>query len=295
MDKLSDIKNFLANKTNSYGFYLKDLRDGNEVQINEKVQFPICSCFKLAVLMTVFDQVDNEQDLHIKKDISPDEFSPGGGIINFFSSSVSFSTLQLCQMMMAFSDGTSTDYLIKMVGIEKVNNKIKSICNESNVSQNIAEMVISFKKNFDYSRLKNFEEEPCYDFPDFTNAIDLANLAEVSSLYSPVKVSMSSYLSCLNVNKLWPRTSIYFPESINVIGKGGSLGFAYYANDCGVIFENDKPIAKFGITGKGFQDDKEIIELTFGILGLKILDYLGVNSAPNNKLSMKSKVLIEKI
>lgn len=283
MDHLKDIDRILKKYATSYHFYMRDLVNNKEYELGERKAYPICSCFKLAVLMAFFDSLESESQLDEEVIIQPEDFSPGGGIINYFSTPVKYTYFQLCQLMMAFSDGTATDILMDRVGIEKVDKVLKKAAPNSNISQNLKSMVIDFQRRFEISELKNGHAQTKFHFNDVTNAKDLNDLIVQSYFFTPKKVSRATYIRCLDIKKLLPRTALFFNPDIKLIGKTGSIGHTYFANDCGVIVKNNNPLCSFGIVSFGYREDKDVVELIFGLLGLSILGQIGMNEKPNSR------------
>ena len=293
---LEKIQSIFEKYTTSYHFYLKDLRSGQEYELGVKKRYPICSCFKLAVLMAYFDSIKDPKELEVEVVIPPEKFSAGGGIVNYFTTPVKFTYLQLAQMMMAFSDGTATDILIERVGMDVVNAKLKKISPLSNIASDVKSMVSNFRTHFDISKLKNTSISPdfSHSFTDFTNAKDLSDLAESCMNYGKNENDLqAAFKSCFEVRKQLPRTSLFFSENLKTMGKGGSLGDVYFGNDCGVTIENNCPLFAFGICAYGFRFDKDINEILFGIIGLSILSFLGIEVEPNSRWTQKTGTLLE--
>lgn len=280
MDHLNEIDRIFKKYATDYHFYLRDLVNNKEYELGVKKNYPICSCFKLAVLMAFFDSLESEAQLDEEVIIQPKDFSPGGGIINYFTTPVKYTYFQLCQLMMAFSDGTATDILMDRVGLEKINYVLKRVSPNSNITMNIKEMVVDFQTRFQISDLKHAKTNSDYTFKDLTNAVDLNHLIWESYNFKPKNISQKIYLSCLDVKKLLPRVALFLNPNIKIIGKTGSIGHTFFANDCGVVIKDNQPLCTFGIASYGFKQDKDVVELFFGLIGLSILKLIGLDEKP---------------
>ena len=292
MDPLEKIKSIFEKYTTSYHFYLRDLVSGKEYELGTKKRYPICSCFKLAVLMAYFDSLKDESELFEEVIIPPEKFSPGGGILNYFTTPVKFTYFQLAQMMMSFSDGTATDVLIEKSQLKFINEKIKSITTDTQLSTNLGTMIKTFQsellggKENRAENIKNAGNKST--IINYTNAIDLSKLALFAYKYKSNKY----FNQILRTSKQLPRTDLFFPENTKFIGKTGSLGFGFFVNDCGVIEHKGNPIAVVGYTTEGWPFLKELVELKCGVIGVEILRHLGINDI-NNRFNKLSENLIE--
>jgi beta-lactamase class A len=286
VEHLEKIERLLKRYAQDYHFYLRDLVHDKVYELGTRKPYPICSCFKLAVLMAFFDSIESEEELHVSIEIPTSKFRPGVGVINFFTTPVQFSWFQLAQQMMAFSDSTSTDLIIERVGLDKVVFFLQKYTEDSALTQNLAQMISSFQTVFSIAQLKAgvaYADAP--PFADVTNAKDLASLVEGAFEFKPKQSLRQSYLACLKAKKMNARTGLYFSPDIELVSKTGSLGSSYFANDCGMIRTGDKTHAVYGITAEGFVHDKEIVDIVFGLIGLKLLGIANISSEPNARYS----------
>ncbi|MBC7397951.1 MAG: serine hydrolase [Bdellovibrionales bacterium] len=296
MQPLEKIKNIFEKYTTSYHFYLRDLRTGEEFELGTKKKYPICSCFKLAVLMAVFEELNDKADLNHSIVIDPEEFSPGGGAIGYFDSAVTFTTYQLMQLMMSFSDSTATDYLIRSVGIEKVNARLSTHCGDSETKLEVGEMVKLFQANLrkDESRPTSLSDagKVLIEKGSYSNATDLAALALASYNYKAKPMFHEIYNSILRSKKFTPRTDLFYSEKVKFVGKTGSIGFGYYLNDCGVLELNGEPIAVLAYTSEGWPLVRELNELFAAKVGLNVSYLLGLH-IENERWNLESAEFLE--
>lgn len=294
---MEQIQKIFEKYTTSYHFYLRDLRSGKEFELGQKKRYPICSCFKLAVLMAFFDSLNDETELEEEITLDPKDFSVGGGILNHFTTPVKFTYFQLAQMMMTFSDSTSTDYLIARLGSRKINTILERYCDDSKSELSLNEMISSFQKkiNTGKERYHSLFEAGNYliERNSYTNAKDLANLSYASYSYKSEKNLTNQYLNILRSKKHTPRTDLFFNSSIKFIGKTGSIGFGFYTHDCGVIESEGHPIAVLGYTSEGWNIVRELVELHTARVGLYTQIHLGFTDT-NERWTIESEHFLEK-
>lgn len=95
---------------------------GERVQLDSGVRYPMASTFKVAVALTLLDQVDRHaRSLSEPIEIRPGNLSPGSGEINKSmvdegSSSKASNLGELLEAMMLVSDNTATDHLMARLG-----------------------------------------------------------------------------------------------------------------------------------------------------------------------------------
>jgi len=251
---LESIRRLLSTHTTKYHLYLRDLRTGAEHELGREEPYPICSCFKLAVLAAVFKRMRGAADLEEEVMIPPERFSPGGGVVNYLNSSVTFTIRQLTRMMMAFSDGTATDLLVNRTGLAAVNDELRSMAPSSSVTMDLRGMVERFRAITGSGRSVGDAGRDQVEAGCYSTARDLAALALRSSeLVFPDPEITSPYHETLRTPQYAPRTSYFFKRDYTFVGKTGSFGFGYFMNDCGVIEHESRPIAVLGYTTQGWR------------------------------------------
>lgn len=304
MKELETIQSIFEKHTTRYHFYLKDLRTGQEVELGTRKHYPICSCFKLAVLMAYFDSLQSVDELYEEVIIDPKNFSPGGGVINFLDTPVKYTYLQMAQMMMAFSDSTSTDFLIEKVGFLKVKRIFDSSVSqpaENSIQSKVGDFVSRYLSNIKQHTLEDYIQSYQDHFlnTDFTNAKGIADLALSASQF---KVSIqnkqadqlqSLYQKCLKTKKLVPLTGAYLTTPFEMINKTGSLGFGTFINDCGVVYKNQNELFQFGYTTEGWKINKNIAEVILGVVGIYMCKYFDSEFTPNHFFRAESYELVK--
>ncbi len=136
--------------TTGYHFYLEDLRSGESVELGERAAWPIGSCFKLAVLMAYFEALADGTlppgSLDSETVVPPERFSIGGGVVNLLDTPIRLSDRQMLRLMIAASDGTSTDFLIDKLGLERVQETLRRAAPDSTLTCGLDEMVRRFRE-----------------------------------------------------------------------------------------------------------------------------------------------------
>lgn len=125
-DQLTDIRKSLDGVL---GLAVKDLASGQTFFLNENEIFPQASSIKIAILLEVLKQAE-ENRLRLEEfvDLKPESKVGGGPILNYLGyPSLKISIRDLCVLMIVLSDNTATNLLIDRVGLEAVNNRLTSL------------------------------------------------------------------------------------------------------------------------------------------------------------------------
>ena len=111
------------------GVAIKNLVTGEEFSVNENEVFPLASEIKIAILAELYHQAEQGK-LHLT-DVLPLPASVrvgGSGILNELSASgVSMSVRDYAVLMIVLSDNSATNLLIQRVGMENVNEFLRSV------------------------------------------------------------------------------------------------------------------------------------------------------------------------
>ncbi len=270
-----------------HDFYLRDLRSGQEWEFGTKRAYPIGSCFKLALLMAVFETVDAEEMDSIVE-IPTARVVAANGLMHMVDSPLHFSFHQLCQLTLTASDATVTDLLIERVGLEQVNTALLRHASASHLACNLAEMVAEFRAVPEAAGCKQrgWDEVGLAAFTDqvaafgSTNARDLAELALSTWNYEPPPALANHYQRCIHQHqRSMPRTQMFYAPPVAAFTKTGSLGYRFFLNDCGVILDAGSltPLAVLGYCSAGWQLAQWHADTVCGEIGLSILDLLGID------------------
>ncbi len=111
------------------GVAIKDLTTGEEILINDQLDFPTGSSIKIPVLIELYKQASTgkykltDQRWVEKKD----QVGGSGVIVNFGDHTSQLSLNDLAVLMIALSDNTATNMLIDQVGMANVNSTLDEL------------------------------------------------------------------------------------------------------------------------------------------------------------------------
>jgi beta-lactamase class A len=294
---IEKIHSIFERYTSSYHFYLKDLRTGEDFELGVKKRYPICSCFKLAALISLFDGLTSEKQLNETFKIQKEYHKNGGGILPFIPGELIFSLEQIAHLMMAFSDATATSLVESKVDKGAINAVLAQCTLESRSDLNLGEMITEL---FDGLKCENNRKDnlakigkKLIEKNSYSNALDLALLAEYSYSYKPNSNLMESYKRILRAPRYNVRTDMFFNKNVTFIGKTGSIGFGFFINDCGIIEYDGKPIALLGYMTEGWSVARELAEIECGRIGLLIGEVLDLDFA-SDRWSNETEVFLER-
>lgn len=281
---LEKIDALFRRHTRLHHLYLRDLRDGREWEIGTRRRYPIGSCFKLALVMAVFDALDVEEMDRLVT-IAPEQHVNAGGVIKLIDSAISLTPHQMCQLVLTASDATATDILIARVGLDAVDRVLRRHAPDSHLACNLADMVDAFRAMPESATCKqrDWTQEALADYVDRVAALgsthprDLAELALATWGYQAKLELRDHYRRCLDNRARTLLRSAMFTGAW-LISKSGSLGYTFFINDTGLIFEecDDRPVAIFGWCAAGSQLPAFLMETIGGEIGLLMLDTLGI-------------------
>ncbi|WP_293370982.1 serine hydrolase [Nevskia sp.] len=298
----ASIINIFTRHTRIWHFWLRDLRSGEVLELGTRRLYPIGSCFKLAVLMACFDALKQSAELDRPVVIPPDRFRTGGGVINYLDSAVTLSKRQMLHLMLAASDGTTTDWLIAELGLPAVNRVLRGHAPESHLACDLGDMVTAFRQipeSLD-CKTREFSDAELLNFVDATNVLgathaqDLAGLALAAWRYPASKMFEPDYQRCLAVDRYIPRTKMFFDPAIRIFSKTGSIGRNFFMNDCGVLIDRNTgmDIAHFGFCSSGWRMPGGMVETAGGLIGIEIARALGLNPVLNSDYTEEGAALL---
>jgi len=249
-------------------------------------RYPIGSCFKLALVMAVFDALDVEE-MDRPVTIAPEQHVNAGGVIKLIDSAISLTPHQLCQLVLTASDATATDILIARVGLDAVDRVLRRHAPDSHLACNLADMVGAFRAMPESATCKqrDWTKEALADYVDrvadlgATHARDLAELALATWGYrAPNNLTEQWRRIVRNFARSHPRTEAFYGHPVQALTKTGSLGYRFFVNECGLIFHQNaaEPVAIFGWCAAGSQLPAFVMETIGGEVGLFMLDTLGI-------------------
>ena len=267
------VDGFLKNKNIDFDFYFEDIKTGEAFRSGVLLQYPFASCFKLAVLGALLEKFS---DIELQKElvvVESDVPRLAMGVINFITPPIKLSLANMAHLMMTFSDGTSTDILIREIGFELVQDYVarnteKSVitCNVNGLLNNLLKaslLVTANPKNITRDEYLTALQGSTMK-QDYSNAKDLAGLLKALLKMGP---RAESYLFR---DQGVQRLGMYSLDNIRFYGKTGTLGYWVSANDCAVIVVDGEPRAFLGLMTLGWRQPRYIVEHAFGEVGLMI-------------------------
>ncbi len=115
--------------TGEMGVALEHLESGLRVDVRGDVAYPMASTFKLPLLVTLFQQVD-EGKVRLDEMVSlesGDLHIGSGRLDDFVAPGISLSIANLAALMMRVSDNSAADELLSRVGPESVREKLRAL------------------------------------------------------------------------------------------------------------------------------------------------------------------------
>lgn len=299
---LTRIKTIFERYCFGHHFYLEDFRTGEQYEAGESRRYPIGSCFKLAVLVALFEKIDREStDIRHRFEVKQNANYRGASILAPLSGPTKMSWLDLAQLMMSISDGLATDLIIEWVGLTEVNNVLWRYAPNSGLPLNLDDMVkrVEAVPGFQLVKHRRWTKPEAVAFLTeiaefgFTNAVDLATLAKSTCLLHFNSASLADFELTLRVKRYVPRTEMFYGPDVQCITKTGSLIKRYFMNDCGVFFDvaRQKPIACFGYCSHGWRLPSLTCDAVGGLIGLEIAKAIGLDPIPNADWSVETEQL----
>ncbi|MDP9363468.1 MAG: class A beta-lactamase-related serine hydrolase [Chloroflexota bacterium] len=112
----------LAGFGGSGGVYAKRLETGEEIRVNADVETATASTIKVPILIELFRQVEvGAVDLESRLPVTPAVRTVGSGVLRELSDGVELSVRDHATLMIVVSDNVSTNALIDLIGLERVN------------------------------------------------------------------------------------------------------------------------------------------------------------------------------
>ncbi len=110
------------------GFYYKNLTTGLEFGVREEEAYLAASVIKLPLFLHVLKQsAEGKLSLQDRLSVTEEEKMPSCGALTLFSGSVEADILTLCRLMIAISDNTATNVLIRHCTIPAVNRTFQEL------------------------------------------------------------------------------------------------------------------------------------------------------------------------
>ncbi len=123
------VEEAIAGSSGDMGVAIKHLESGEWLVVNGNRSYPMASTYKVAILVELFNQVD-EGKIRLDEMVSlgPLNLHLGSGQLRrFIVPGVSLSIENLAFLMMRISDNSATDIVLERVGSENVNQRLASL------------------------------------------------------------------------------------------------------------------------------------------------------------------------
>jgi beta-lactamase class A len=220
------------------GVSVTNLRTGEHVDIRGDETFPTASLIKVAVLVTVMDEV-RKGNLRLDERISllARDRVPGSGVLQYMQSGVAPTVGDAAWLMTTISDNTATNILLDHINIRTVWDKMDSL--------GLHHTKIHSKT---FLRSTSIAPDSSVKYGlGVTTPNEMGRLFEL--LYRGRAVSPaldSAALEMLRSNQDGTKLVRWLPDSISVAHKTGEVDHA--RNDCGIIYAPHAPLVVCAMT-----------------------------------------------
>lgn len=228
--------------TGQLGFGFYDFTTGEQCYLRENQPMPTASVFKIFLLAELMRQ-DKEGIISLadRIEVTPENASPGSGILSKFAHRADLSVHDAAVLMMALSDNTATDRLFALAGRDNIK---KSILEPLGLDRT--------KVDFDCTTLiRQFYRDPVTDekisghnnpwfrceteLSDCTSPRDMITM--LRALHDGTLLGREASDRMLAIMKPIParaRIGKYLPTGVEVFRKTGTLTFGL-CNDAGIV------------------------------------------------------------
>lgn len=111
-----------------FGVAARSLHTGEEVLINPDETFNAASVIKVAIMVEVFKQAEEDLlDLDMMVRLSDTDKVGGSGILQVLSSGIELPVIDLVRLMIVVSDNTASNLLMDIVGADRVNETMRGL------------------------------------------------------------------------------------------------------------------------------------------------------------------------
>ena len=234
------------------GLTFKDLTNSHEISINENEVFPQGSVMKIPILIEVLKQAEEGKFKLTDKLKVKNEFKVGGsGILKDLKSEPELPIEDLATLMIIISDNTATNMLIELVGMEKVNETLRSYGFIKTRLQ---------RKMMDFKAVKKGLENTSTP-KEMMNLLEKIYYNEIIS-----KKVCKKTLEIMKKTQYRQRIARYIPLNVEIAHKSGSIPGV--CNDVAIIFLQNRPYILCVMTK--FISDMEKTELEIAEISKQI-------------------------
>lgn len=200
---LSKLNHFEGNVS----FFYKNLITGETITFNEKEEQMAASVIKIPILVETYRQIKEGK---IKKDqiytLKDEDKRPSCGALNRLHEGLEVTIKDLCNLMIILSDNTATNILIRILGMEQINESMKEMGYE----------------HIKLNRLLFDLEASKKGIQNYVSATDIADILE--KMYEGKlidKILDQEMLQILKEQRLNGKIPFYFTSDIKIAHKTG--------------------------------------------------------------------------
>lgn len=248
------IETYISSLPASFGISIKHLGTREEANVQADRYFQVASVFKVPILATLYEAAYNgEIDLNERVVLLQEDRVPGSGVFQEMAPGIVPTIKDLATLMIIVSDNLATDKLLKLLGKERVEQKMRDIgldqifirhsCWELlSLSAGIPPQEYSeemFTEIIDTLIRGNYDPESTVFTEETDNNVstprDMSRLMEQIALGEFVSEECSAAIrDVLFRQQYTQRIPGLLPRGKKVANKTGSLG-TYY-NDTGIVY-----------------------------------------------------------
>jgi beta-lactamase class A len=227
------LEHLTAGHAGVVGVSVRDLGTGQGVSIRGDEPFPSASLIKVAVLVTVLDEVSQGRiSLDERSTLVTRDRVGGSGILKHMASGLAPTLEDLAWLMITLSDNTATNLILDKVDVRTVGAKMESI--------GLPRTKIH-SKTFRRETSVAMDSSVLYGLgvttPDET--VELLALLHEGRAVSPALDSLA--LAMLAANQDDALLTRWLPAGTRVSHKSGAVARA--RNDCGIVYSPSAPVA----------------------------------------------------
>ena len=206
------------------GVYYKNLTDGREWGLHERKLFESASVIKLPVFAAIARMIETgETDWNERLRCRDRDKMPSCGALRYFTDEPELDLRTLCRLMIALSDNSATNLLLRRFGLERLNQEFRVM-------------------GLEQSRLERLlfdREASSRGLENRVTPIEMGTLLEQIARRNFVSPSVSEEIeSVLRCQQTKHKIPGYLPKSVAVAHKTGED--SGITNDVGIVFA-EKP------------------------------------------------------
>lgn len=251
---LSDaVQSALTGTRGNYGILIQNLKTKEFYSSNEHTRYYSASLYKLWVMLTVFEQINNgtlNKDTIMTQDIKilNKKFNIGSESAELTEGSIKMSVGEALEKMIVISDNYSALLLTEKVKLSSINNTLK-------------------QKGFYESELGKNDTPPTttpYDIGLFFEKLYNGQLAD--------KATTNEMIALLKAQRLNDKIPKYLPDNIVVAHKTGELDL--YSHDAGIIYT---PELEYILVVLSKSDSPDLADVRISNISQEVYSYFSRN------------------